>query len=147
VSPEIRVERRFHYFCVCGTTTVTANSTATCAGCEKSFVVRRVKKRAWIPGFGAYYGVVLSTVQPETAKANDASGKRRRVETGDLVRVGPFKPDGITPHPHAGAVGHVMDIFNGHAHVVVMGGHHGICVSVSCLEAAAPDALRLDKYQ
>jgi len=77
-----------------------------------------------------------SAVQPEAAEANDSSGRRRPVEIREMVRVGPLKPDGVSPHPHAGTVGRVMDIFNGHAHVVVTGGNYGICVSVSCLEVA-----------
>jgi hypothetical protein len=138
VAADIRVEDRFHYFCTCGTTTVTANSTVTCGGCGRCLALRRVRKRARIPGFGAYYGVVLSALHPALAEDNYSRGRRCAVEIGDLVRVGPFKPDGITPHPHAGVVGQVRDVFNGHGHVVVMGGHCGICVSVSCLEAAAP---------
>jgi hypothetical protein len=138
VAADIRVERRFHYFCFCGTTTVTANSRIRCAGCGKSLAVRRVRNRARIPGFGAYYGVVLWALHPALAETNDLRGRRCAVEIGDLVRVGPFKPDGITPHPHTDVIGQVRDFFNGHAHVVVMGGHYGICVSVSCLEAAAP---------
>jgi len=53
------------------------------------------------------------------------------VNVGDRVKVVPLKPAG-DPHPHAGAVGQVMDIFNGHAHVVI--GDFGICVSTSCLK-------------
>lgn len=148
--PEIRVERCFHFSCSCGAKTVSSGSTVTCRECGRTLAVRRVKKQQRFAGQSVYYGDVLSADQPEpsvnsqcepatavfhgTEEINNSSGTKSTVEICDLVRVGRFKPDGVTLHPHAGVVGRVKDIFNGHAHVVVLGGHYGICVSVSCLE-------------
>lgn len=132
---EIRVERRFHFSCSCGATTVSGESTIACRGCGRSLAVRRVRKQQRVPGSSAYYGVALPAHQPETGKV-DSSTKHRPAQICDFVRVSRLKPDRITPHPHAGAVGQVKDIFNVHAHIVVVknGERHSICVSVSCLE-------------
>lgn len=148
MAPEIRVGRYFHFSCSCGTTTITGQSNVICRRCGNSLAVRRVRKQQRIPGGSVYYGVVLSTGQhqpassgsPQPAEADVSREKQPVMGILSLVRVGRFKPDGITPHPHAGAVGQVMDIFNDHAHVVVAGGRYGICVSVSCLEAASRQA-------
>jgi hypothetical protein len=148
--PEIRVERGFHFSCSCGAKTVTSSGAVTCGLWGKSLSIRKASKQQRISGESAYYGVVLPADQPEpsvngqcepaavvfhgTEEINNSSGTKSTVEICDLARVGRFKPDGVTLHPHAGVVGRVKDIFNGHAHVVVKGGHYGICVSVSCLE-------------
>jgi len=135
MASTIRVDRRYHFSCSCGTTTVSGQSTVTCAGCGKSFSVRRVRKPQRIPGFSPYYGIALSAHQPETAEI-ESSSTCRPAQVCDFVRVARLKPDRITPHPHAGALGQVMDIFSGHAHIIVKknGACYSICVSVSCLE-------------
>ena len=139
MASDVRVERRFHFSCSCGTTTVTGDRTVTCRGCGKSLAVRRVRKQQRIPGSSAYYGVVLPASELETVEASDSSKDVRPARTCDFVRVGRFKPDGTSPHPHAGALGQVMDTFNGRAHLVIMekGKRFSICVSVSCLEVLA----------
>jgi len=65
-------------------------------------------------------------------------GAEPSVNLGDQVRVGPSTPSG-SPHPHAGAVGRVMDIFEGHAYVMVESAEpqYHICVSLSCLDLLA----------
>ena len=138
MASEIRIERRFHFSCSCGTTTVSGESRVTCGGCGRFLAVRRVRKSQRIPGSSRYYGVALPSYQPKTAEG-DLSSTSRPAKVCDFVRVSRLKPDRITPHPHADVVGQVKDIFHGHAHIVAMknGERYSICVSVSCLEVLA----------
>ena len=126
MAPEIWVGRYFHFSCSSATTTITGQNTVICRRCGKSLAVRRVRKQQRIPGGNLYYGVVLpAAAQPQPASSiplkpaePDVSREKQPViGIFSLVRVGRLKPDGVTPHPHAGTVGQVMDIFNDHARV------------------------------
>jgi len=130
----IRVERYFHFSCACGRTTFSAESFVNCSGCGMSLAARRVQKRLWIQGTSHYHGVVVAPGRVGIAVPVDHPADRHEAVIRDFVRVGSFKPDGFTPHPHSGAFGQVLNIFNGHAHIFVPGQNYSICVSLSCLE-------------
>jgi hypothetical protein len=144
MTPEDSVERQFRFQCSCGAMTVSGDESVTCSGCGCTLVKRRVRRSRQHSGSTTYYArktlpvrrVERHRQQPSPVLAADAqTAPHTSCVIGDRVKVGPLTPAG-GPHPHAGAVGQVRDIFDGHAHVVVKAGgkHYGICVSASCLE-------------
>lgn len=84
------------------------------------------------PYCGAKEGITTSQALGEERPVQKQMNKLKPVHIASRVRVGRFMPDGLQPHPNAGDVGRVCDLFNGKALLLV--GRYYILVSTSCLE-------------
>jgi hypothetical protein len=81
MTPEIVVERHFHFYCSCGATTLTGERTVTCSGCGRTLGIRRVRRHRQHRGAVAYYGEAINSRMLKVRRVEKHSAPRLEAQS------------------------------------------------------------------